>query len=53
MLPLAYDISLGVRHGDRQFRSEIEAAMQRNRAAIDRILDDYGVPRASRRSEGS
>ena len=53
MLPLAYDISLGMRHGDKGLRSEIEAAMQRNRAAIDRILDDYGVPRPSRTSEGS
>ena len=45
MLPLAYDISLGVRHGDNPLRNEIEAAMQRNRAEIDRILDDFGVPR--------
>ena len=53
MLPLAYDISLGMRHGDKEFRREIETSMQRNREAIDRILDEYGVPRASRTSEGS
>ena len=53
MLPLAYDISLGVRHGDKSLRSDIESAMQRNRAEIDRILDDFSVPRSSRATEGS
>lgn len=45
LLPLTYDISLGLRHGDRAFRKEIEGAMERHRAEIGRILDEYGVPR--------
>ena len=43
--PCIYDISMGVRHGDSQFKREIEAAIDRNRSAIDRILDAYHVPR--------
>jgi mxaJ protein len=44
-LPLAFDISLGVRRNDRALLSELEGALARRRAAIDQILADYGVPR--------
>jgi mxaJ protein len=46
-LPFVYDISMGVRRGDNAFRDEIEGAMGRRRAEIDRILDWYGVPRVA------
>ncbi|HZS04515.1 MAG TPA: substrate-binding domain-containing protein [Blastocatellia bacterium] len=44
-LPFTYDISLGVRRGEGAFRQELEAALERRRAEIDRILDEYNVPR--------
>ena len=43
--PMVFDISMGVRREDRALRRELDAALERNRAAIARILDDYGVPR--------
>ena len=44
-LPFVYDISMGVRRGDNQLRDEIEGAIERRRAEIEKILDEYGVPR--------
>ena len=43
--PMVFDISMGVRREDRALRRELDAALTRNRAAIERILDEYGVPR--------
>jgi mxaJ protein len=47
-LPFAYDISMGVRRGDRALRDEIDRFLQRRRGEIDRVLDAYGVPRLDR-----
>ena len=44
-LPFIYDISLGVRRGDSAFKKELEGALDHRRAEIDKILDEYGVPR--------
>jgi mxaJ protein len=44
-LPLAFDIAIGVRHGDEELRDRLEAALERRRADIDRILSAYRVPR--------
>jgi len=44
-LPFVYDISMGVRRGDDAFKQEIEQILERKRPEIDRILDEYGVPR--------
>ena len=44
-LPFVYDISMGVRRGDNALRDEIEGASERRRAEIEKILDEYGVPR--------
>jgi mxaJ protein len=46
-LPLAYDISMGVRRGQKAFRDEIERAINKQRAEIRKILDAYGVPRVN------
>ena len=43
--PMAFDVSVGVRRGDAALKREIEAALDREHAAIERILDRYGVPR--------
>jgi mxaJ protein len=44
-LPMAFDISMGVRREDEGLLREIDDALARNRKAIDAILRDYGVPR--------
>ncbi|NUA99071.1 quinoprotein dehydrogenase-associated putative ABC transporter substrate-binding protein [Azospirillum melinis] len=44
-LPMMFDISMGLRKEDVTLRRRLEDAVERNRAAIDRILADYGVPR--------
>ncbi|MDT4968308.1 MAG: mxaJ protein [Acidobacteriota bacterium] len=51
-LPFVYDISMGVRRGDDAFKERIEAILERRRADIDYILDEYGVPRADAVSRG-
>ena len=45
--PMVFDVSMGVRREDRALRRELDAALARNRAAIDRILDDFHVPRVA------
>lgn len=44
-LPMVYDISMAVRREDTELRDSIEAVLDRRRADIARILDEYGVPR--------
>ena len=45
--PMVFDISMGLRRDDRTLRRELDRALARNREAIDRILDDYHVPRVA------
>lgn len=40
-----YLLSFGVRHPDKEWRATLDAVIARRQADIDRILDDYGVPR--------
>jgi mxaJ protein len=42
--PMTFAVAMGVRRGDAAFKAEIEAALDRNRPAIERILEEYGVP---------
>jgi mxaJ protein len=44
-LPFVYDISMGVRRGDQQLKDQLERIVEKRRADIDRLLDQYGVPR--------
>ena len=44
-LPFVYDISMGVRRGDEAFKEELEGIIERKHAEIEKILDEYGVPR--------
>ena len=39
-----WNISIGVRHKDKARQQEINAALERRKADIDKILDEYGVP---------
>jgi quinoprotein dehydrogenase-associated probable ABC transporter substrate-binding protein len=43
--PMAFDISMGVARRMPALRDEIDAALQRRRTEVERILDEYGVPR--------
>lgn len=43
-LPFAFDISVGVRKGDKHLRDEINDILARRRSDIRKILDDYGIP---------
>jgi mxaJ protein len=45
-LPFVFDIAMGVRHGEGALRDSLDAVLVRRRRDIDRILSDYGVPRA-------
>lgn len=44
-LPFVFDIAMGVRRGDDALRDQVDAVLEREAPAIDRILDRYGVPR--------
>jgi ABC-type amino acid transport substrate-binding protein len=50
-LPFAFNVSMGVRPGDDALRARLEKAMIENRAAITKILEDYGVPLLDRKVE--
>ncbi|MCX7628441.1 MAG: substrate-binding domain-containing protein [Methylophilaceae bacterium] len=40
-----WNISVGVRKKEKERAAMIEAALERNKAEIEKILDDYGIPR--------
>lgn len=46
-LPLAFDVSMGVRRKDAALRDEVEAVLRRRHDAVGAILDEYGVPRVA------
>jgi mxaJ protein len=43
--PFVFDIAMAVRQGDDARREALDTFIARHRAAIDRLLDRYGVPR--------
>ncbi|PYP81750.1 MAG: quinoprotein dehydrogenase-associated putative ABC transporter substrate-binding protein [Gemmatimonadetes bacterium] len=45
-LPFVFDIAMGVRRGETALRDSLDAVISRRQRDIDRILADYGVPRA-------
>jgi quinoprotein dehydrogenase-associated probable ABC transporter substrate-binding protein len=46
-LPFVFDISMGVRRGEPALRDELNSIINRRKHEIDRILDQYGVPRVN------
>ena len=44
-LPMAFDISMGLRLDEGPLRKDVEGALQRRRREIDAVLRDYDVPR--------
>jgi quinoprotein dehydrogenase-associated probable ABC transporter substrate-binding protein len=43
-LPLEFDIAIGVRHGDREWRATLDRLIAENRADIEKILTEYNIP---------
>jgi mxaJ protein len=44
MLPMMFDISMGVRKEDRDLRQELDEVLERRRSEIRELLAEYGVP---------
>jgi mxaJ protein len=44
--PFAFDISIGVRRGEIDFKEALNQALLRHRGEIESLLDDYGIPRS-------
>jgi mxaJ protein len=42
--PFVYEISMGVRRGDKALRAQVEEVVERRRAEIHGILKNFGVP---------
>jgi mxaJ protein len=49
-LPFTFAIALGVRSDDATLRARLDAALDRHRVEIGRILDSYGIPRVKETS---
>jgi mxaJ protein len=43
--PSTFSISMGVRKGDEALRATLDSILARRRLEVERILDEYGVPR--------
>ncbi|HEX6042806.1 substrate-binding domain-containing protein [Longimicrobium sp.] len=48
-LPMVYDIAMGTRRDDALLMNEVQEILQRRRAEVEAILDEYGVPRVGPR----
>ena len=48
LMPMVFDIAMGVRREDKPLAEEVDAALSRHRGEIDAILAQYGVPRLDR-----
>jgi mxaJ protein len=46
-LPFVYDIAVGVRRGDTTLQAKLDGALKRRRVDVERLLDEYGVPRVT------
>jgi len=44
-MPFEFAIAIGVRRGERALRDELDAALERRKAEVDAVLDEYAVPR--------
>jgi mxaJ protein len=51
-LPFVFDISMGVRRDDPQFKDQVEQVLDKRRSEIDQILREYAVPRVDEQKGG-
>ena len=52
-LPFVFDISMGVRREDQDLKDQLEQFLEKRRAEIDQILENYKVPRVDREKGAS
>jgi len=52
-LPFVFDIAMGVRRGDTTLRNRLNDALHHRAPEIDRLLDRFGVPRATAAMRGA
>ena len=45
-LPFVFDIAMGVRRGDQDLRDQLDQFLEKRRPEIERILNEYKVPKA-------
>jgi mxaJ protein len=43
-IPFSFDISIGVRKGEKALKAELEEALDRQTVGIKTILEEYGIP---------
>ena len=51
-LPEVFDVSMGVRRQDKALKERLDSIIEKNRKAIDAILDSYHGPRLDSRTSG-
>jgi mxaJ protein len=44
-IPFEFSIAIGVKRGNRELRDRLDAALERRKAEIDAVLDEFAVPR--------
>jgi len=47
-IPMTFEISMGVRKGEKELKGRLEEALDRRQGEIRKILEDYGVPLLAR-----
>lgn len=52
-IPLAFDISIGIKRSNKALKPEIDAILLKRKDDINRILDEYGVPRVEKPREAA
>ena len=52
-LPFVFDISMGVRRDDPQFKEQVDQLLEQRRSEIDLLLQEYGVPRVDQEKGGA
>jgi mxaJ protein len=52
-LPFVYDIAVGVRRGDSTLRAELDAALRERRGDVERLLDEFAIPRVTATRRGN
>jgi mxaJ protein len=43
-IPMSFEMSMGVRRSDKELKARLEAAIDKRRAEIEKLLADYGIP---------
>jgi|tagenome__1003787_1003787.scaffolds.fasta_scaffold20644040_2 mxaJ protein len=43
-IPFAWDMAMGVKPGDTELKTKVEAILERRRKDVEKILDAYGIP---------